>query len=266
MGYMMDAPRSVDPMIKILRDMGHYRFDPAEVFRDWIDFSVGCFLVEGDPALAKKLQEKYGKEYSKMNELMLAWMQIMDKQISDSSKSWFDALGTIYEYLASQKQRSWMGQFFTPPDLCDLMTQLSADTDIQPVGKRVNDPASGSGRLLLSFNAYNPGNFLFAEDLDAVCAKMSALNMAIHGCQGQVCCMNTLTMENWQFGFQINYFHRLGWPPIPHLQPITKEQSETLQSWEIKKKQLQSQPAAPTPKPVAKPIKTEVQAGQLTLF
>ena len=52
---MMDAPRSVEPMIKVLRAMGQYRHDPAEVLKDFIDYGVGGLLVHGDPELAEKL-------------------------------------------------------------------------------------------------------------------------------------------------------------------------------------------------------------------
>ncbi|TDB60094.1 N-6 DNA methylase [Arundinibacter roseus] len=270
MSYLMDAPRSVEPMIRVLREMGKYRYDPSEVFRDWIDYAIACFLVEGDKELAQRLEKKYEKTYPKMQELLLAWFKVMDQRVTDSPTSWFDALGTIYEYLASQSKRSWMGQFFTPPDLCDLMTQLTSDSKERPVGKRVNDPASGSGRLLLSFNAFNPGNFLFAEDLDAICAKMSALNMAIHGCQGQVCCLDSIALDKWWFGYQINYFHQFGIPPIPHLQPITKEQSETMQHWERRRQKLEVKaeikPKEPVSKSIIEPIQTEVRAGQLSLF
>jgi type I restriction enzyme M protein len=265
---MMDAPRSVTPMIRILRDMGQYKYDPADVFRDWVDFGVACLLVYGDKELAERLKRKYGKEYPKMNEMMLAWMQIMDHEVTDNPHSWFDALGTLYEYLASQSKRSWLGQFFTPPDLCDLMTHLGSDPAQRPVGKRINDPSSGSGRTLLSFNAYNPGNYLYGEDLDPICAKMTALNMAIHGCQGQVCCQNSLSLDDWRFGYQVNFFHSQGFPPVPHLQPITKEESYTWQSWQRRVEEMKAaklpEPIVPKPRPVVQePV---ALPAQLSLF
>jgi hypothetical protein len=73
----------------------------------------------------------------------------------------------------------------------------------------INDPAAGSSRMLLAGavifrqmqhdqlgydaikqSAYRP--YLVAEDLDYNCVKMSAINMAIHGCFGECVCHDSL--------------------------------------------------------------------------
>ena len=88
-----------------------------------------------------------------------------------------------------------------------------------PQGESVMDCCSGSGRMLLAAKIINPGIKCFAADVDPVCAKMSAINLAFHGCQGEVSCMDSLRMD-WRFGYQINYYHAYGAPPVPHLLPI----------------------------------------------
>ena len=264
---MMDAPRSVAPMIGILRDMGQYKYDPSDVFRDFVDYGVACLLVDGDKEMAERMMKKYGADYVQLGNLLRAWIQVMDQQVTDSPHSWFDALGTIYEYLASQYKKSWLGQFFTPPDLCDLMTQITSKPENRPKGKRVNDPTCGSGRLLLSFNAYNPGNLLYGEDLDPICTRMTALNMAIHGCQGQVFCCNSLSLDDWRFGYQVNPYHRYGAPPVPHLLPIKKEQNLSWQYWQTQRKKApeikRPEPPAPVPRPAMEEV---VMPAQLSLF
>ncbi|WP_229580563.1 N-6 DNA methylase [Persicitalea jodogahamensis] len=262
---MMDAPRSVGPMIKILRDMGQYRYDPADVFRDWIDYSVGCFLVHGDREMAERMLAKYKADYVQLGNLLRAWMEVMDKEIADDGRSWFDALGTVYEYLASSSKRQWLGQFFTPPDVCDLMTQINTDPAQPMRGKRINDPAVGSGRTLLSFNAYHPGNYVCGEDLDPICAKMTVLNMAMHGCQGQVCCQDSLRTDDWRFGYEVNPLHATGGPPIPHLLPITKEQSVAWQVMQSLVREAADRKAEPKVV-VPPPIEVKPKVGQLSLF
>ena len=247
---MMDAPRSVEPMIKVLRAMGQYRHDPAEVLKDFIDYGVGGLLVHGDPELAEKLKTRYGKEYGQLRELMVAWIGILDREVSDDI-SWFDALGTIYEYLASQSKRSWMGQFFTPPDLCDLMTQITIQVDGK--GFRVNDPAAGSGRMLLSVHTRHPGNYMYGEDLDPICAKMCALNLAMHGAQGQVNCLDSLRLDGWRFGYELNPYHRLGGPPVPHLLPLREAQCVTLAQWRDRKEPAEKPRPVPVPAPRPEP-------------
>lgn len=260
MGFMTDAPKSVHRMIAVLRDMGQYKYDTADVFRDAVDYAVAGLLVHGDPELAERLLKKYGDDYVQLGNFMRAWILTLDEQVTDDEQ-WFDALGMVYEYLASGSKRSWLGQFFTPPPVCDLMTGLTGGTGVK--GKRVNDPASGSGRMLLSFNRYNPGNRLYGEDIDPMCARMTALNMALHGCQGQVCCMDSLAIDNWRFGFEVNPYHRLGAAPIPHLLPLTKEQCV---SWKRKEVFVQEKVVRRVAEPVVVSAGKEIRQGQLSLF
>jgi type I restriction enzyme M protein len=264
MGFLDDAPRSVNGMVCVMRDLGQYRYDVGDVFKDFVDYAVACFSYHGDQVLADQLKAKYGNDYQKLNEMLVAWIRIMDERITNDVL-WFDALGTLYEYLASRSKKSWLGQFFTPPDLCDLMTQISSPLPLssQERGKRVNDCACGSGRTLLSFNAHHPGNMLYGEDLDPICAKMTALNMAIHGCQGQATCMDSLC-QDWKFCFEVNPYHRLGSPPIPHLVPVTMEKCFAKLQVVVSKKEpdhVHDKPVVNMPK---KPV--FVAPGQLSLF
>lgn len=220
MGFLEDAPKSVIGMVRVMRDFGHHRWDVGDVFRDFIDYGVACFSYHGDPVLAEQLKKKYDQDYPLLGKMFVAWIHVMDERITEDVQ-WFDALGTLYEYIASQSKKSWLGQFFTPGSVCDIMTRLADRPLIEP-NPKVNDCACGSGRLLLSFNAIHPGSRLYGEDLDPICAKMTALNMAIHGCQGQATCMDSLS-QKWHFCYEVNPYHRIGMPPIPHLVPVSVE-------------------------------------------
>lgn len=99
---------------------------------------------------------------------------------------------------------------------------------------RVNDPASGSGRTLLAFNKVAPGNYLIGQDIDAICTKMTAINLALHGCRGQAINGNSLNPEHFNFGYEINHnIFTIG--GIPHIIPITKEQSVSYQIFQSKR-------------------------------
>jgi type I restriction enzyme M protein len=255
-------------MISIFRDMGQYKYDPADVFRDFIDYSVACLLVDGDQAVAERLHRQYGKDYEKLPDLFQAWVFILNREIhEDGMALWFDALGTVYEYLASTHKKGWLGQFFTPAELCDLCTRIASDPENKPVGKRINDPAVGSGRMLLSYLAHFPGNYLYGEDIDPICAKMCALNLAFHGGQGQVSCMDSLALDDFRFGYQVNPYHATGGPPVPHLLPIGKEQSVT---WQRGRQLMEEVKAGKVPKPALLPVPERVkpvpQVSQLSLF
>lgn len=94
---------------------------------------------------------------------------------------------------------------------------------------RVNDCACGSGRTLLAFNQVAPGHLLYGEDLDPVATKMAAINLALHGCKGQVSNMDSLRLE-WYWGFHINpYQHTM--MGMPHIVRMEKSHSYTLWMW-----------------------------------
>ncbi|MCB6585463.1 N-6 DNA methylase, partial [Streptococcus gordonii] len=66
------------------------------------------------------------------------------------SGGWFDAFGDLFMAISSKSGRQVNGQFFTPPDICDLMV-LCTDSGETAAGKRICDPTCGSGRLLLAY-------------------------------------------------------------------------------------------------------------------
>lgn len=57
-----------------------------------------------------------------------------------------DVIGRIYEGVIPPERRREMGEYYTPPAICDLITRLT----IQSSDDRVLDPACGSGGFLVS--------------------------------------------------------------------------------------------------------------------
>lgn len=127
------------------------------------------------------------------------WLEIVAKKIDEGC--WIDVFGNIYEEMYQSKGKSSMlGQFFTPPGLCDLMANMNEPTD----GK-IGDPACGSGRTLLAAYVNNKKAYYIGEDIDGISCKMCALNLMIHGAKGRVICHDTLNSPvffNW--GYEIN--------------------------------------------------------------
>lgn len=79
-------------------------------------------------------------------------------------------------------------------------------------GKRkiIGDCAYGSGRNLLAAKAVFDTKrwrspYLIGEDIDHTCCKMTAINMAIHGCFGEVICHDTICEpDKVRFGYIVN--------------------------------------------------------------
>lgn len=118
--------------------------------------------------------------------------------------SWLDFFGGIYEEMYQSKGKaSTLGQFYTPPDLCDMLAHCTA-----PNEGRVSDCACGSGRTLLAAgcaNGFSRSNFYVGEDIDLTSVKMCALNLMIHGCRGRVVQHDTLKNPIlYNYGFRIN--------------------------------------------------------------
>ena len=87
---------------------------------------------------------------------------------------------------------------------CFLLTKVE--------GRRVNDCAAGSGRLLLAHymevskldhSAGRPFVYI-AHDSDPLVCKMCALNMMVHGMNGTVICQDTLTQSTPSAVYRIN--------------------------------------------------------------
>ena len=134
--------------------------------------------------------------------IMLIWMDKVATAMEQGS--WLDFFGGVYEEMYQSKGKaSTLGQFFTPPNLCDLLAKVSV-----PCDGKISDCACGSGRTLLagaSAAGFPRSNFYIGEDLDIVSVKMCALNLMIHGCQGRVVQHDTLTNPIcFDYGFRIN--------------------------------------------------------------
>jgi type I restriction enzyme M protein len=96
-------------------------------------------------------------------------------------------------------------------------------------GLTINDPACGSGRMLIAFHAKNPGNYVFGEDLDPMCCKMACINLMIHGCEGEIVNHNSLQPDDYIQGWSINADIRKS--GLPSIRPLAKENSFVHRMW-----------------------------------
>lgn len=167
-------------------------------------------------------------------------------QLNALDDPYSDILG---EFFMEHITKGQNGQYFSPTHICDLNAKITVSkTDI---GKRILDPACGSGRMCLSAAKVNHKNYFYGADNSNTCAKMATLNFFLNGLQGEVVWMNSLSME-WYGGWQINQ-RGLG------IEPIKKEQSRI---WSKAPQQMpKHQEAVHRPR-----TKTPHTADQLTLF
>jgi type I restriction enzyme M protein len=254
MSIVQDVPGELKQFARLFDKLSYRNSDYGSVFSDWTSYLFGGMLLEGDPELADELKRRYGEDYPIFLDLNREMLVAYDKGIN-CAYGWYDGIGIFYETIASRYKSKALGQFFTPAPIIELMAAL---VEIKPEGERAIDPCAGSGRFLLSAHVKNPRIRCYASDVDPVCVRMAAINMAIHGCRGEVAHTNALSLE-WWAAYEINpLFSITGCPPVPHIKPLSKEQSSFYY---------------PPKKEVTEPVQVEikkaverVKAEQLTLF
>jgi type I restriction enzyme M protein len=178
-----------------------YRHDLNRVFDDLLTVIVCTMGHETQEPLYLETIAKYErKELDALCKLFAELMQIYSKHTADD---WCDPLGDYYECLAGNYKKSNFGQFFTPKPLCDMMTRMMQEPDNW--GIKINDPACGSGRMILASNQFVKGNYFVCQDLDPICCKMTAINLCFHEIRAEVHCRNSLLMDAPRFSLATNY-------------------------------------------------------------
>lgn len=164
-------------------------------------------LFSTDGFLKKDLKKHYKSMRDKNEDLFqitMEWLVITDNQISKGKS--IDILGSIYEKLYLTKNKAGdLGQFFTPTDVCEVITKIFGVND-NPTST-CNDPACGSGRMLIANHMMSESkkHYYIAEDVDPLMCKMCALNMMIHGMHGHIVCHDTLrNPDTFSVKYQIN--------------------------------------------------------------
>lgn len=179
-----------------------YRHDLSRVFDDLLTIIV-CAMGRGtQEELYFETIKSYSREeldiFTKMfGELMLIYSN------SRTNNQWTDPLGSYYEFLAANHKKSAFGQFFTPAVICDFMAQITIEPGVW--GKNVNEPACGSGRMVLAVNQVADGNYFVCQDLDPICCKMTAINLCFHDIRAEIHCMDSLAMSKPRFSLATNY-------------------------------------------------------------
>lgn len=204
-----DIPNELKQFHKIFMQLTNsgYTHDLYTTFSEWMDMVIALF--SGDTERLSELEKKYKPEEQKLFlQIQYEWIQTLERKFDkdDNTFHWYDALGTYYEILSSLHKRQAFGQFFTPEPICDLMAQITIyDEEQTDTIKTVNDPACGSGRTLLAAHCQLKGRCIaYAEDLDEMCAKMTVLNLFIHGVRGEVIHHDSLNPASFYKGWHVN--------------------------------------------------------------
>lgn len=180
-----------------------------EVFRDFVTMaalsvqnSMRDFMPAGRfQALENEyldIVKRYGKEEANEFARLLARLVVL----LDAEP--YDVLGQLYMELNLGNEHT--GQFFTPPELSELMARMTCGDALKKLDKpfiTLGEPACGAGGMVLAFakvmlsHGHDLSRRLWvqAQDIDRTAALMCYLQMSLWHIPGAVIVGNTLSME-----------------------------------------------------------------------
>ena len=189
----------------------HHRY---EVWRDFIVLAACCLhngILKDDIREAEYMDVigRYKPEDQQRFPTLLA------EVVSMLDHSPRDVLGPLYmELEIGSKDR---GQFFTPPELSDLMAHVTFGDQLATLESEpfitVQEPACGAGGMVLSLvkvltdAGHNPAHKLYAQciDVDRVAALMCFVQLSLWHVPAQIVVGNTLTLETREVWYTPSY-------------------------------------------------------------
>lgn len=258
---MLTLPNEIKPLYSKIESLGH-RHNYVTVFDDFLSAMVNFFIPPYQEGFGTDCFKKYEeKERLVFSDMIKETIMLYNRMIV-SDNSWYDPFGELYMFLSSKTKSKALGQFFTPEAVVEMMVKMNYSKDMTGKGLRISDPTCGSGRMLIAFHAHCPGNYVFGEDLDLMCCKMSLINLLFHGCEGEIVWHDSLRMDfikAWKINPNIR---KTG---LPSIVEIKEEHSVICYNGKLK---MQEQVKEPVKLPSQERKKEEVKETfqQLTLF
>ena len=185
------AHRETEPLFRQFEEVSQASgVSRGVAFEDFLSVSVAALAhpTMEDEYLQTIEKHKAG-EVGKRGVDRLARM--FGAMIDATEKSCADILGDLFQGAITYGEK---GQFLTPEPICKMMAQMQIPeekTDL--AGRRsVNDPCSGSGRMLLAAAEVQPNWHFVGQDVDLRCVRMTAINLAIRNHYGHAIHGNSL--------------------------------------------------------------------------
>jgi type I restriction-modification system DNA methylase subunit len=163
------------------------RYGVHQVFSDFLTLLICAFSLGRMEKHYFETIRKYEKPYT--NSFSEALAALVIEMTGPDGNGFIDVLGDYFEqHLSFDKN----GQFFTPQLVCDMMARMITPSG---TGKRVADPACGSGRMLMAMEKVNRFALFYGADNDVNCAKMAVINLCLNSMFGEIAWMNSLTNQ-----------------------------------------------------------------------
>lgn len=200
------------PFLKIA-EITRGRISRPQTFSDFVAYCALLLSARTDPVHSesryktlKQLLKSYEEpEVQAFHKNLLLLCETVAKNID--AGCYEDLFGNVYMQIGASSRS--LQQNFTPQSIGRLMTALTMPKDVElPAAGyfTLNDPACGSGTLLLSGverlagNGFNPAQqvVIQAADLDIRCVQMTYLSLALYGVPAVVIHGNSLTLKEFE--------------------------------------------------------------------
>lgn len=160
------------------------RYGRSKVFNDFLTIAVCCLSMRKQEELYFKTIKSYNPEELDIISQAFAALVV---EMDNCGAGLKDVLGEYFEeYFYNER----LGQFFTPPCICNLMAELTPAN-----GQDISDPCCGSGRFFLAIAKNNRYNTFYGADISETCCKMTLINMCLNGLKCRISWMNSLSLE-----------------------------------------------------------------------
>ena len=185
------------------RQLAPYRHR-YEVFRDFVTMAA-CSLHNGihkDEAREEEYLRIIG-EYKPDDQQ--AFPKLMAQLVAALDEEPRDILGPLYMELEIANKDA--GQFFTPPELSELMAQMTFAHELDKLETQAfitaGEPAAGAGGMILALvkvmitAGHNPADKLWAQaiDVDRMAALMCYIQLSLWNVPAEVIVGNTLSWD-----------------------------------------------------------------------
>lgn len=174
-----------------------------EVFRDFVTMAAISLhnAMRKDEVLEAeylRIVARYSKEeVNGFCELLAELVMLLDPEP-------IDVLGGLYMELELANEHA--GQFFTPPEISELMARMTYGDAIRNIEGEfitLSEPACGAGGMVLAFvkvmlsHGHDPGRrvWVMAQDVDRLAALMCYLQLSLWNIPAAVIVGNTLALE-----------------------------------------------------------------------
>lgn len=237
--------------IRIFNDIAGHRHR-YEVFRDFVTMGAICMHNALPSMKNAALEAEYLEIIARYDaEAQQAFPKLLAELVKLLDDEPRDILGQLFMQLELGNERT--GQFFTPPEISELMARMSfGDAITAKVSTGTEEfvtlcePACGAGGMVLAFvkvmieAELNPARAMWVQcqDIDRVAALMCYLQLSLWNIPGVVIVGNTLAMEAREVFY--TPAHRMGFWEMKLARRRERERTQEVATEEVA-------PPIPTP-------------------